>query len=830
MPAQPLIQGDPRQVGEYRLRARIGAGGMGRVYLASSPSGRQVAVKLIRDELAGDLEFRHRFRHEVLAAQQVSGLFTAQVVDFDTDCAQPWLATAYLPGPSLQEAAVGSGLLPEAAVWLLTAGLAEALQDIHAAGLLHRDLKPSNVVLAADGPRVIDFGIARAAGATRLTRTGMQVGSPHFMAPEQLTGAELGPAADVFALGGLIVFAATGRAPFGDGPDAALLYRVNHEPPDLDGVPAGLSELAAACLDKEPRDRPAVEEILRRCRDIGGVGTEAVDSAWPPGGIAAEIGKRVTAAELPQPRVTVPADGKRRRWPLAVAAAVVVLAAAAVLIIPELSPFDRSAPARPATAPPAVAVLVGGEPEKGVAVSPDNHTVAAPGKNHTINLWNKTDQKIDIVLDGHSCDVQATAFSADGRAVVTGSCDHTVRLWPVSSPSPGSTTPAPSPVTSSANAPAPPIVRPIAVLALPDGESILTVSFDAQGHGVAVTRTKDGVTRLWDVASGQVVTTLDAPKDTGVATALFSQDGRVVAVSTGHGVLMFEAGSGRRLGEVGGQPHGVRAQAVSLDGRLLATSDDGDNLVRIWDVPGDRLLGTLPAELPGVQALAFSPDGHVLAAGRADGAVTLWDVTKRELLYTVSGHTGAVLSLKFSPDGKVLASGGVDQTVRLWDTSGLVAATSPTGTTSAVPAQLPNTTTYHDDFTLAAALDQIRAKGYDPIFMGVGGGPDAPEPPPMPGPLRAFAAAKICDCGNHPPVTIFFFAGQGLIGAFDAAQFDDWFIQSQDGQKVVVRHQDKLSTDPECCASGPVRDYTVTLFGGRLVADPPLPQDPNGGR
>src|ERR1700729_616212 len=250
---QPLTSEDPAVVGGYRLHGRLGAGGMGRVYMASTPAGRPVAVKVVRPELGEDQVFRARFRQEIQAARRVHGLYTAQVLDADPAATLPWLVTAYVPGPSLQQAVAGNGPMPEATVFRLTAGV------------VHRDLKPSNVLLAPDGPRVIDFGIARALEATALTRSGMMVGSPQFMAPEQIRDQPVTPAIDVFALGSLAAYAARGRPPFGEGHSAAVSYRVLHEPPDLDGCPPRLRALIEPCLRKDAAARPAPGQILEFC-------------------------------------------------------------------------------------------------------------------------------------------------------------------------------------------------------------------------------------------------------------------------------------------------------------------------------------------------------------------------------------------------------------------------------------------------------------------------------------------------------------------------------------------------------------------------------------
>ncbi|WP_033222317.1 protein kinase domain-containing protein [Kitasatospora phosalacinea] len=298
MPFEPLDRADPESVGPYRLLARLGVGGMGRVYLARSAGGRTVAVKVVRADLAGDADFRERFRREVSAARSVGGTFTAPVVDADRDGESPWLATAYVLGPALDDAVRTHGPLPVGTVRALGAGLAQALSAIHAAGLVHRDLKPSNVLLAADGPRVIDFGIARALDGDRMTSTGVVVGSPGFMSPEQAAGRRLGPAGDVFSLGSVLVFAATGHGPFdrsedGGAPSAAsLLYRVVHDEPDLSGLPERLRSAVAACLAKDPADRPepaALGALL-------GEPVAPARSGWLPAALASDIATR--AAEV----------------------------------------------------------------------------------------------------------------------------------------------------------------------------------------------------------------------------------------------------------------------------------------------------------------------------------------------------------------------------------------------------------------------------------------------------------------------------------------------------------------------------------------------------
>ncbi|WSY10802.1 serine/threonine protein kinase [Embleya sp. NBC_00896] len=291
----PLIAEDPSHIGPYRLIARLGAGGMGRVYLARSEGGRTVAVKVVHAEYARHPEFRRRFGREVNAARRVGGEWTAAVLDADTEAPVPWVATQYVPGPSLYDVvAEDFGALPEHSVRVLGNRLALALTAIHDAGLIHRDLKPSNVLVTVDGPRVIDFGIVRALDTladSLQTRTGVIIGSPGFMAPEQVRGLDVTPAGDVFCLGAVLAYAATGRPPFaGNGNGLhAQLYRVAAEEPDLEGVPHVLLDLIRDCLEKDPARRPTPPEVAAR------TGTDHVE-LWLPARVLGQLGRH--AAQL----------------------------------------------------------------------------------------------------------------------------------------------------------------------------------------------------------------------------------------------------------------------------------------------------------------------------------------------------------------------------------------------------------------------------------------------------------------------------------------------------------------------------------------------------
>jgi hypothetical protein len=359
-----LKTGDPASVGPYRLLGRLGAGGMGQVYLAKSPGGRLVAIKLIRPELAEERGFRSRFASEISAARNVSGIYTAAVVDADSDAELPWMATVYVPGPSLTDAVEDNGPLPVESVLALAAGLAEALQAIHRADLVHRDLKPSNVLLATDGPRVIDFGISLALERSMMTATGMVMGSPGFMSPEQARGQrEVGAPTDVFSFGAVLAFAATGTSPFGAGPTPALLYRVVNETPDLTAVPARLSPLIEQCLAKDPADRPTPAEILAALSDDVGVLT----GEWLPPTIAESMSRYSPTVQTPLPPALKEQEPSPAR-PGAVAAGAAVAGAAVAAAGAAAAASDASAAAA-------------GPPAADRATPPLGSTPPAPGSS-----------------------------------------------------------------------------------------------------------------------------------------------------------------------------------------------------------------------------------------------------------------------------------------------------------------------------------------------------------------------------------------------------------------------------------------------------------------
>ncbi|GGU02625.1 serine/threonine protein kinase [Streptomyces violascens] len=379
---QPLGPDDPSTVGGYRLTAVLGAGGMGKVYLSYTPGGRPIALKVIRPEFSEDPEFRRRFQQEVKAAQRVQGLYTAPVIDFDTEGTQPWLATAYVPGPSLADAVSQHGRLPLRSVLLLAVGVAEALHVIHGAGIVHRDLKPANVLLAADGPRVIDFGIARAADATSLTGHGVSVGTPAFMAPEQAAAGTVTPHTDIFALGQIVAYAAIGAPAYGEGSSHAVLYRIVHEDPDLSALPAELRPLVTRCLSRDPADRPSLTEVIQMCHDLSPAPLRQGED-WLPQAVAGSITERL---QLPEPAKTPPPQPAVAPTPTAVSAQPptqganpyvptgVGVAAAPTQSAPAAPMHAPNAPAAPGPVPPGYQT-----PPPGYQTPPPGYQTPPPG-------------------------------------------------------------------------------------------------------------------------------------------------------------------------------------------------------------------------------------------------------------------------------------------------------------------------------------------------------------------------------------------------------------------------------------------------------------------
>ncbi|MFC5754622.1 WD40 repeat domain-containing serine/threonine protein kinase [Actinomadura rugatobispora] len=654
----PLRRGDPLTVGPYRLEGRLGEGGMGQVFLGTSPGGRRVAVKLIRAEHAADPDFRARFGREVEAARKVGGFHTAQVVDADADAEAPWMATAYVPGRSLREHVLGHGPLPSDEVRKLGAALAEGLTAIHAHGLVHRDLKPGNVIMSPDGPRIIDFGIARAADADSLTSDGVVLGTYAFMAPEQMRGDRAGPPADVFALGCVLAYAATGNSPFEASTVPAIVHRVLNEDPPLNGVPADIARAIAACLAKDPCARPALSLLLGHLADPRSAPLPVVppagdgEATLPPGTMV------VTREEGARPG---PAGGRRvpRRTLLAGAAAaatVVAVGGGGAFLATRSSAGTRRPDPAPSARQPIASTLTGHRRGVGaLAFSPDGRLLASGSSyNDEARIWDVASARPLRALAG-GVGVMEVAFSPDGRLLATAHFDSCAMLWDVATG------------------------RKIRTL---DTEKypLLTVAFSPDGRTLA---TGNPDVRLWDVATGRHTTLdtgpltrgLDGPVHHGVHRLRFSPDGRtLIAALDGYGdgddrdaILTWDTATGRKGPLTRVETTKNLTLDISPDGTRLATCGGSEN-ISLWDLASRRVIATLSGHIDEVWEVTFGRKGTVLASCGLDRTVRLWDVASGRATAVLAGHTERLDTVVFSPDGRTVAAGGGkdDAAVRLW--------------------------------------------------------------------------------------------------------------------------------------------------------------------
>ncbi|KUP96494.1 WD40 repeat domain-containing serine/threonine protein kinase [Thermobifida cellulosilytica] len=648
---EPLLPGDPEQVGPYRLVNRLGAGGMGQVFLARSPGGRPVVVKVIRPEHVSDSEYRVRFAREVEAARRVGGFHTAQIVDADPDADPPWMAAAYVPGPSLDQAVRQRGPLDEHALWTLAAGLAEGLTAIHSCGLVHRDFKPGNIILAADGPRIIDFGIARPTDASTMTQTGAVIGTLSYMSPEQVQGQPVGRASDIFSFGTVLAFAATGQSPFAAETLGAIVMRLISPPPELPQLSPDLRELIRACWAQRPDERPTAADLLAR---IGG----RAGADWPPPHLADLVGTAlpVGAAVPPPPPAPPPSDITPQRW-------------------------EGEEPGG------------GGEAESSPrtgATLRQSDANAAQGKKQSqdnAGCWSATLMLIpvvalawgwvdslpatpDLVLPGQESysgaplvtdieeSVRAVAFSPDGSRLVVAA--ENIRVWDFESG------------------------EFLDFLDEDDEEKTCTMvtalAFSRDGSTLAA-GCDNGALRLWDFESGQQTATLVNPDryesfDCRITGVTFDEDGAVVAsVAADDVVQRWDVASGELLSAAGpSDPEHMEyatanPEALHPGGLLLATEYEYDH-VRLWDAEsgegGPVLQGA--EDNYSVEALAFSPDGSLLARGGGE-AIDVWEAESGRLLLSIA-HSGSQWwfeDLVFSPDGSLLASLDSDDRAYLWD-------------------------------------------------------------------------------------------------------------------------------------------------------------------
>jgi len=703
----PLKPGDPAVVGRYRLVGRLGEGGMGRVFLGVSPGGRQVAVKLIHTAHATDRQFRERFTREIEAARKVGGFHTASVVDADPAADPPWMVTAYIHGSSLQDAVRQRGPFSVDAVCALGAGLAEGLAAIHACGLVHRDLKPSNVILAEDGPRIIDFGIARATGASRMTTAGMVVGTYSYMSPEQVRGEMAGPASDVFSLGCTLAFAATAQSPFGDDSIITVVYRITSEPPDLSHVPTerGLRQLLGECLAKNAGDRPSLNDILNRLTQSGPAigfitgpvpGYEASPQpSYPPGPAAplapagpsdaVSAGGRAPSDAVSAPNaagVGVGSGSDQMSPPAVLYAPTHTMRSGENVAEEQAADLQRGTGGAGGYGGPSGYGGTGGPGEAPRGYGPGGYGGGpsgpagyggGPGGYGGVTRQGgpgpisdaPTDQGVlgsrrgrrgpgRPVLIGAGVAVVAVVGAVLGVLLTrhptpphhpTATGTHSTTHPPV--------TPSPTPPTA-----------PSATLHDPGGKSVFGAQFGSNTLFATGDSNHNGY--LWDLTTDQLVATLPDPSSNGVNGVAYNSGSNTWLTADANGPIYLWNSSGKRIGTLQNSSiasSGTRANdsvAVSPDGGFVAAGNE-DGSTYLWDVAAGQLStqpsGTLKdPNGKNVYGLAFSPVGTTLATADTNGSTYLWNVATGKLIQTFKDPNSQDLyDVAFSPDGSLVA-------------------------------------------------------------------------------------------------------------------------------------------------------------------------------
>ncbi|MFB7911880.1 protein kinase [Kitasatospora sp. NPDC056076] len=595
-----------RSIGPYRVLRRLGAGGMGAVYLAATGSGRPVAVKTVQEQYAADPEFRRRFAQEVAAARSVNGAYTVAVVDADTEAELPWLATEFVAGPSLYEAVARHGALARPALHVLGAGLVEALAAVHRARIIHRDLKPSNILVARDGPRVIDFGISKPTADALPTASGQIIGTPGFMSPEHAAGRTLTPASDLFSLGAVLAFAATGRAPFGEGPPAVLVYRASEEPPDLDGAPPELTGLLVRCLDRDPARRPAPAELAEAFRYGPAVGTD-----WMGG---AE--RTVRGRERELARVLSDPNGTRRR--LLVLGGALLATAAAGGATRLLWPGNAGAPPKAWSAPLPRAGMAPVACGPAAVVCADRTGAVGYARSDGRVLWTSTSEAgASPVGDGGrvwSVDQDGSVRARDARSGAD--------LWRSSDPVPGAQ-----------------------ALALPLPGLLLVTGADGALHGYDAAAGR----RLWSGAALGTSFRVQGMDAAGLLVVTVLGDPALLAGGAFR-FLALDRASGRQRWSLDAQelyapPSGTSLYALDPDRALTAV--DGGRGTALWSRPSGlppasatmsagSYLGSLALRGAVLTCLPVSgttaTDGQIPTAAFDTTGARLWSGT----------HTGAI--------------------------------------------------------------------------------------------------------------------------------------------------------------------------------------------
>ena len=716
---QSLQAKDPAQLGGYTLVARLGAGGMGKVYLSHTRAGRPVAIKAIRPELADDPAFRRRFRQEVAAARRVHGLYTAPVIDSEIDTPPLWLATAFVQGPTLSVAVSRHGTLPVPSVLLLAAGVAEALEAVHGEGIVHRDLKASNVLLASDGPRVIDFGIARAIDATTLTSTGIAVGTPPFMSPEQALNKDVGPATDIFSLGQLITYAVKGTPAFGEGQSYGVLFRIVYEEPDLSGVPEALLPLLNRCLAKDPAERPSPADVIDLCRAASEDGMLRRTGNWLPETVTTDItrhqdvpqqrlgdsqleGVSEIAADTAQPHTRTASPGPSTSAHGASPWAAVPPPPASHRSAPPPPP-ENSKPEIPRESP-ALAADGDGQPSSADTPQPGPKPIrrrsflalgttvlaGAGGTTAVISLGgNGYALKSAKPLTGHKGGANRVVFSPDSKTLATtGYEDENVSLW---------------------NAETREHIKELTghkggatdVVLSPDGKTLAIAGFEDENVSLwdmethertkIPTRHKDGIEKvvfsldsktiatmgykaenvsLWDTETREHIKELTGHKG-GATDVVLSPDGKTLATaaSEDENVSLWDMETHERTKIPTRHKDGIEKVVFSSDGKTLATTGYEDENVSLWNTETHEHTKIPTRHKDGIEKVVFSPDGKTLAtAASEDENVSLWNTETHEHIKELTGHKGGATDVVLSPDGKTLATAGYkDESVFLWD-------------------------------------------------------------------------------------------------------------------------------------------------------------------